>query len=155
STKTLYMAAVEFNSATSLRVFTVTGLAGTGPGVTVKTTDLKIPKMSSPPNAQQKGSRNLITTNDNSILDAVVRNGSLWLAANSACKPHGDRKVRACLRFMEIDTGPRPKVTQAFDFGASGWYYYYPAIQVDADGNLLSVFSGSSASTFASVYAGG
>ena len=56
---------------------------------------------------------------------------------------------------MQIQTGTTLSVTQAFDVGAPGWYYYYPAIQVDGADNLLAVFSGSSASTFAGVYAGG
>ena len=155
STTTLYMAAVAFNSATSMRVWSLTGVPGVGAGVKVKTTNLKIPKLTSPPNAEQADSTNLIVTNDNSILDAVVRNGSLWVAANSACKPAGDTAVRACLRFMQVNTGTKLGIAQAFDVGAVGWYYYYPAIQVDGADNLLSAFSGSSSSTFASVYVGG
>ena len=155
STTTLYMASVAFNRATKVRVWSLTGVPGVGHGVTVKTKDLNIPLLTSPPNAEQAGSDNLIVTNDSSVLDAVVRDGSLWLAANSACKPTGDSTIRACMRFMQIQTGATLKVSQAFDVGAPGWYYYYPAIQVDGADNLLAVFSGSSASTFASVYAGG
>jgi len=155
STTTLLMASVAFNSSTTMRVWSLAGVPGVGNGVQVSTTTLQIPTLSSPPNAQQSGTSNLIVTNDNSVLDAVVRNGALWVAANSACIPAGDQTVRACLRLMQVRIGATLSLAQAFDVGAPGWYYYYPAIQVDGADNLLAAFSGSSASSFASVYAGG
>jgi hypothetical protein len=155
STTTLYMAAVAFNSSSTMRVWSLTGVPGVGNGVQVNTTTLQIPTLSSPPDAQQAGTANLIVTNDNSLLEVVVRNGALWVAANSACIPAGDQTVRACLRLMQVQIGTTLSLAQAFDVGAAGWYYYYPAIQVDGADNLLAAFSGSSASSFASVYAGG
>ena len=44
---------------------------------------------------------------------------------------------------------------QDLDLGMFSRYFYYPAIQTDGSGNLIAVFSGSSAGEYASVYASG
>ena len=156
STTTLFMAAADSGSATSIRIWSLTGVPdGTGGGVTSTTTDLAINTLSTPPPAAQKDTLTPIETNDNDLLDAVFRDDSLWVAANSACTPSGDTNPRACLRFIQIDTTGSMAVQQDFDFGTTGGYYYYPAIQTDSANNLLTVFSKSSASEFASVYASG
>jgi hypothetical protein len=152
---TLYMAGVAFNSATSIRVWSLRGVPGVGTGVTVATKDLAISSLTSPPDAAQKGSSVLIQTNDNRLLDAAYENGALWVSANSACIPSQDTRTRACLRFIQFSTTSGITKSQDFDFGQSGLYYYYPAIQVDGNGNLIAVFSGSSAGLFAGVYATG
>ena len=154
STATLYMAAVAYNSATSLRIWKVNGVPGVS-SVTLSTANFTITSLISPPDASQAGTSTLIQTNDNRLLDAVYRDGKLWVAANSACVPAGDIKTRACLRLMQFAIGSTTTKLQDFDFGQSGLYYYYPAIQVDGGNNLISVFSGSSASLYAGVYASG
>lgn len=154
STSTLYMAAVAYNSATSIRIWSVNGVPGTS-SVTLSTVNFSITPLTSPPDAQQLGTTGLITTNDNRLLDAVYRNGALWVAATSACVPSGDTKTRACLRLMRFDIGSTITKVQDIDFGQPGLYYYYPAIQIDGGGNLISVFSGSSATWYAGVYASG
>ncbi|MBI3780832.1 MAG: hypothetical protein HY278_07240 [candidate division NC10 bacterium] len=155
STATLYMAAVAYNSATSIRVWSVNGVPGVGAGVTRSTKDVPITSLTSPPDARQAGTSTLIQTNDNRLLDAAYRNDVLWVSANSACVPLGDTTTRACLRLIQLSIGSSITKTQDFDFGQSGSYYYYPAVQIDGNGNLISVFSGSSASLWAGVYASG
>jgi hypothetical protein len=152
---TLYMAAVAYNSATSIRVWSVRGVPGVGAGVTVATSNLAIKSLTSPPDAAQNGTTTLIQTNDNRLLDAAYRNDALWVSASSACIPSGDTSTRACLRFIQFTTAGAITKSQDFDFGQSGLYYYYPAIQIDGGGNLVSVFSGSSALAYAGVYASG
>ncbi len=152
---TLYMAAVAYNSATSIRVWSVKGVPGVDAGSTVSTVNFSISSLTSPPDAKQLGTSTLIQTNDNRLLDAVYRNGALWVSANSACKPSSDTRTRACLRFIQFTNGTGVAKVQDFDFGQPGQYYYYPAIQIDGVGNLISVFSGSSASLYAGVYASG
>lgn len=156
STTTLYMAAVAYNSAMSIRVWSVNGVPGVGAGVTRSTVDRSITSLTSPPDASQAGTSTLIQTNDNRLLDAVYRDGKLWVAANSACVPLSDPTTRACLRLIQFSIDTMTKA-QDFDFGQSGFYYYYPAIQIDGNNNLISVFSGSSAlaSLWAGVYASG
>ncbi len=152
---TLYMAAVAYNSATSIRVWSLRGVPGVDAGVTFTTTTFSISSLTSPPDAKQKGTTVLVQTNDNRLLDAVYRNGVLWVSGNSACVPSLDTQTRACLRFIQFSTTGGITRPQDFDFGQSGLYYYYPAIQIDGNGNLISVFSGSSAGLFAGVYASG
>src|SRR5262249_16112455 len=110
--------------------------------------------LSSPPDARQKGTNALIVTNDNSLLDAVYRDGKLWVSATSACTPPGDTAVRACARYIQIATADLT-VIRSDDLPNVCMYYYYPAIQLDSVGNLITVFSGSSSTSFASVYVSG
>ncbi len=154
STTTLYMAAVKFNKAKKVRIWSVVGIPGVGGGASFTTVDRSINTLKTPPTAQQKGTSSRVETNDNALLDAVFRNGSLWLAANSACRPSGDKKTHACLRFIQVLTGAM-SLNQDFDFGTAGADCYYPAIQTDSGNNLIAVFSRSSKSEFASVYASG
>ena len=150
-----YMAAVAYNSATSIRVWSLQGVPGVGAGVTVATADRPISSLTSPPNAQQPGTSTLIETNDNRLLDAVWKDNVLWVSATSACVPSLDTRTRACLRFIQLSTATPITKLQDFDFGKPGLYYYYPAIQMDGAGNLISVFSASSATMYAAVYASG
>jgi len=154
STTTLFMAAVKFGKAKKVRIWSVTGVPGVGGGATFTSVDLRIATLGIPPDAVQMGTSDLVATNDSNLLDAVFRDGSLWLTANTACKPSGDKRRRACLRFTQILTGALT-VAQDFNVGTVGTYAYYAAIQIDNDNNLIAVFSRSSASEFASVYASG
>jgi hypothetical protein len=152
STTSLFMAAVDFGTATSMRIWFVTGVPGVEGGATLATTDRAINPLAIPPSAVQQGASTLIDTNDNRLLDAVFRDGSLWVAANSACTPSGDFLPRACLRFIQVLTDSLT-VAQGFNFGTPQTYYYYPVIQTDSANNLITVFSRSSSVEFASVYA--
>jgi hypothetical protein len=151
SNTTLYLAAVPFASASLVRIWSVTGVPGETP-VSAATVDRAIVPLMTPPNAAQPGTSRTIVTNDNALLDAVFRDGHVWLAATSACLPSGDMATRACVRFIQISASSLT-VLQDFDFGVAGIDHYYPAIQTDSSQTLVAVFSRSSASEFASVYA--
>jgi hypothetical protein len=158
STDPFYMAAVNSSvaSASSIDVWTITGLPGGS--LNAKVTSLPIDTISYPPNGRQKGASVLIDTNDDSLLDAVFREGSpgsLWVSANDACTPPADTVVRSCLRFIELSIGAGGiSVAQDFDYADSGTDYYYPAVRTDKYGNLYSAFSGSSGTRYPSAYAG-
>ena len=151
----LYMAAVAFNSASAIRVWSLQGVPGTGSGVSVSSVSIAIAALASPPDAKQKGTSVLIQTNDNRLLEASFRNGVLWVAANSACVPAVDTATRACLRLIKLSTVGGISKQQDFDFGQPGAYYYYPAVHTDGSGKLIAAFSGSSASDYAGVYVSG
>jgi hypothetical protein len=129
------MAAVNSSvaSASSIDVWTITGLPGGS--LNTKVTSLPIDTISYPPNGRQKGTSVLIDTNDDSLLDAVFREGSpgsLWVSANDACTPPGDTLVRSCLRFVELSIGAGGiGVAQDFDYADSGTDYYYPSVRTD------------------------
>jgi HYDIN/CFA65/VesB-like, Ig-like domain len=148
---TLYMAAVEPDSSNVIHVFAVDGLPNS---TTVQITSLPINNLNDPPNALQPppfGIQPGQFTGDNRLQDAVWQDGSLWVSANSACKPQGDISPRDCLRFIQVLTDTM-EVNQDFDYGTPGTDYYYPAVAIDQSENLLSVFSRSSSSEYPSVY---
>lgn len=145
STTTEYMVAVGADPvlpSTSVRLWSITGVPGVGKGVSATHADLGISPLNTPPNAAQAGTTNLVDTNGDWLLNAVSRNGSLWTSAIDACTPSGDGTVRSCLRYIKINTGTKTNV-QDFDLGTAGVYYYYPALETDGSGNLVTVFNGS------------
>jgi hypothetical protein len=79
------------------------------------------------------------------LRNAVFRNGSLYSAQTIPCF-----FSFSCARFLRIDVAG-PTVTLDETYGAAGSYYAYPAIMVDPSGNMVAVFSRSSASEFAGV----
>jgi hypothetical protein len=155
----LYMAAVAYNSASQVQVWAVSGVPGQG-GSHTTAKALTISTLMSPPDAQQKGSNQLVVTNDNALLDAVYRDGSstgdLWVSANDACNPDNEATTRSCARYIDIaiPSGDLGSATLAedFDYGDLGTYYYYPTVRTDNAGDLITVFSGSSSSIYPSVY---
>jgi hypothetical protein len=148
STSTQY--AVYNDGASTAGVITFTG---TPPGtVTENVVDLSLTQaLSVPPNAAQKGSANLVTTNDQRYLTAVWQNSTLWVSGNDGCTPAGDSTQRSCARLDEISTSGSMSLTQDFDVGTSGAYVYFPAVSLDSSGDMFMVATGSSTTTYPSV----
>jgi hypothetical protein len=91
-----------------------------------------------PPDAEQPGTTQLVPTGDARLSNAVYRLGSLW-TAHSASLDWGTGN-RAIIRYYEIN----PVLSTLWNqneggFGASSFYYYYPAITADASGNVATV----------------
>lgn len=107
-----------------------------------------------PPDALQRGSSNLVDTGDARVLNSPWYKGRLWLTFNDACTPSGDVETRSCARLIEINT-PTDTLSQDFDVGAKGVYYFYPALRIDSGSNLLVVFGASSQSLYPSIFATG
>lgn len=157
STSTLYMAASgnSHKGGSVVRVWSINGVPGVST-LNVTHTDLTIGALKTPPDAVQAGSSTRIVTNDTNLLNAVYRNGMLWVSGNTACTPAGDSAARSCAHFTEISTsGSTPSIVQDFAFGQNGQYYYYPSIQIDSGGNLIAILNHSSSADFPSVVAGG
>jgi hypothetical protein len=156
STPTLYMAAVSTGDPTSkLQLWSINGVPGTGGALAVTTAALPMQTtLVTPADAAQAGTSTLIATNDARLLNLVYRNGSLWMAGNTGCVPAGDSTLRSCLHFAQVST-TTGTVSQEILFGTSGESYYYPAVEIDAGDNLVTVFNRSSTGEFASVYASG
>ena len=155
SDNTIYMTMYP-GSGTTLRVYRVTGVPGVGPGASATTVNRTIMSITTPPEAVQSGGAPLVATNDNALLDAAFRNGSLFTTGTSGCTPSGDASTRACLRVIEIlNPATTATVNQDFNFGLSGIYMYFPALSITSAGDVISVFSRSSASEFAGVWASG
>jgi hypothetical protein len=113
-----------------------------------------IPTTHIPPDGLQRGTSIRVDTNDARILDAAWYQGRLWLTFNDACTPSGDVQARSCIRLIQINT-PTSSISQDFDVGAKGAYYFYPALRMDSNSNLLVVFGASSLSIYPSIFATG
>jgi hypothetical protein len=152
---TLYMASVQYGSANSIEVFTVTGTPSgpNPPGSSISKTSLPIGALVNPPQAPQLdgSSKQLIDSGDNRLQDAEWRDGALWVAGDSQCTPPGDSTARACMRYIEILTSSMT-VNQDFDFGTNSFYYYYPSIGLDQSDDMITAFSGSSSNSHPSAY---
>lgn len=131
-------------------------VSGGGGGVVSSFVSRAISALSSPPDAQQSGGAPLIATNDNRLLDASFRNGSLFTTAGTGCIPSGDATTRACVRVIQVlNPGSTATVNQDFNFGLNGIHMYFPALSITSDNDVISVFSRSSTAEFAGVWASG
>lgn len=149
----------------NLAIRFIRGVPGVGMGVQSTTAQISFPsglKHELPQNVPQAGTSILLDVGSQRMYDAVFRNGILWGASHEGCKPPGDSVTRTCLRFFQLRILESPFKTaywgyfqEDFRFATSGVYYFYPAIQIDADLNLITVFNRSSASEYPSIYASG
>lgn len=109
---------------------------------------LNVNSYSAPPNAKQKNSSTRIDTGDSRMLNAMVSAKQLWATHTTGCTWPGDSATRSCIRWYQIDTTSMSVVQQG-TYGASGKYYYYPAIYANGKKQAVVVFSRSSESEFA------
>ncbi len=140
-TSTLYMVNVDYSAQNIVRLFSVDGLPPNS--VTVSVTNMTISTVSFPPKAVQQGTSLLLDTGDIRVLDAKWFQDRLWLSLNDECIIPGDTQSRSCLRLVQLDTSAL-QVQQDLNYGGSGKYYFYPALSLDALGNLIVVFGFSS-----------
>jgi hypothetical protein len=139
---------VAFNGGTFTGVLTITGTPAAN-NVVITETDLPTPATSTPPNAMQPGGT--IATNDDRFLSAVWQSNVLWVTGNTGCMPAGSATRRACMRLVQVATSALPPtLTQAFDLGANGIDLYFPAVTLDAAGDLFMSLSASAATVFGS-----
>ena len=149
STTTEFMVSTRSGSKVSaVQIFSITGVP---PGtVAVSMVSLSISTINLPPGGVQPGTSILVNTDDARVEDAVWFQGKIWYALNDGCTPPSDTVTRSCLRLTQTDTSTSA-VIQDFDIGASGQYYFYPALRVDGLGNLDIIYGYSSSTTFPSI----
>jgi hypothetical protein len=127
-----------------------------GGGVTTTFVNRTVLALNVPPDAIQNGGAPLIATNDNRLLDASFRNGSLFTTAGVGCIPSGDGTNRACVRVIQVlNPSSTATVNQDFNFGINTIYMYFPALTITSNNDVISVFSRSSIAEFAGVWASG
>lgn len=119
------------------------------PNLTRKAT-INVNSYTAPPDAEQRGSTTRIDSGDARLLNAVWRGGGLWTTGSTGCSWSGDTATRSCLRTYKINPNTNTLLDQD-TFGASGYYYYYPAITADPDNNAWVVFNRSSSTEYASI----
>jgi len=147
TSSSLFLVSVNDLIDNMVDVFSITGSV---PTASLTIVSLPIQTSMSPPFGVQAGTSNLINTGDNRIQDADWFEGNLWFASNDDCVPSGDIQSRSCLHLVQIDTSI-PSVTQDFQLGANGFYYFFPSISMDSNGGLGIVFGFSSPLSFPSI----
>jgi hypothetical protein len=106
-----------------------------------------------PVNAAQHGTRNLINTGDCRTQDLIWQNGLLYTGISERLGTNKKNYIDA-VRYLQINTSTGTAVKD-ISYTASGIFLYYPAVTVDASGNMLMTFSRSSSNEYASMYATG
>lgn len=142
-----------------LQVYSLTGTIGSMSLDPVPYASIAAPWSTTLPNAPQQGSSVTIETNDDRIMNAVLRNGHLWtvhtVALDTASRDH------TAVKWWEIEpvTGLTIQSGVIEDLGTDNAYdpltekcFYYPAITVNAANEALVGFSGSSALEYVSAY---
>jgi hypothetical protein len=144
-----------FDTSTYFTLWSLTNPLSGSPSLMAQ--NVPVTASTAPPNADQFGGTGgtsdcpapcLIDTGDERLLDAVYRNGSVWVSHNIAGGT-GDAYSRA--RYVRIGVGGPPTVLEDLSFGADGCWYYYPAIALDQNNGLGMVFTRSCTSEYASV----
>jgi hypothetical protein len=106
------------------------------------------------PPADQPSPGPQLQTNDDRFLNAVYRNGEIWAADATSCQPSGDTVQRDCLDYVDIAAGgdavtiPPTLANQIDNVGVDGADLFYPAVNLDIAGDLITTFDESSASFF-------
>jgi hypothetical protein len=107
-----------------------------------------------PPNARQPGAAPNLDTADDRFLSAAQTGGTILVMGNDACIPIGDSSVRSCLLLIQVSISGPTSVISEVRYGSLGTDLFYPGVATDRTGSLFSVFSASSPSLYAGVYAG-
>lgn len=111
------------------------------------------------PDAPQLGTITRIYTKDGttdestSLLNAVLRNGKLWVVHSVG----SDDSTRSEVAWYEIDPNAASKdnpvmASRQGRIGDSDRFYYYPSIAVNKNGDVAIGFSGSSATEYVGAY---
>ncbi|MBI5095724.1 MAG: hypothetical protein HZB26_25230 [Candidatus Hydrogenedentes bacterium] len=141
-----------FNGAAGLlRLYTVTGPVATPVFTDTGLSPTATAWSDTPTPAPQLGSVNTIDSGDDRVINAVLRNGSLW-CTHAVGLPSG-APTRSAVKWWQVN----PVSGAAIQSGVvedtvTGSFYYYPSISVNANDEVLMGFSGSSSTTFVSAY---
>ena len=109
-----------------------------------------------PPNAVQKGSTSLLTTDDDRMQQVQFIDGELWGALTSVLTPAKDTTARAEIAWFKVHPHLFGDVIGAADLPAQGYvaafgnYLFYPAIQASEEGTVAMVMTLSGATFYPS-----
>ena len=140
-----YIVNSESGSGSTLTVRSVSGTwpSGAAPVLTTEGT-VSVGSYSAPSDALQSGSATRIDTGDARLLNAVYRNGSVVTGHSIDWASGAESRIQV-VQFSAST------LTTSFNtsYGATGSYYFCPAVTADPTGNIYTVFSRSGASEFA------
>ncbi len=142
-----------------LQVYSLTGSVGSITFNTIPFASIGPAWSISLPNAKQLGSTATIETNDDRLMNAVIRNGRMWTVHNVAFDT--TTRDHSAVKWWELTPSDGTVIQSGLieDVGADGLfdnttgrYYYYPSIAVNKNNEMLVGFSGSGALEYASNY---
>ncbi|GAB4330609.1 MAG: hypothetical protein Kow0037_06510 [Calditrichia bacterium] len=137
--------ASPYEPGTFMTIWTVPNPASP---TTLTATNVPVTAYGWPPNANQLGGGTpLIDVGGWRVRNAVYRGGEL-VTAHSVADP---TDTYAELHLLKFDVSGAPTVIDDITFGASGFWYYYPAITLDASQNSIVVFSRSGNTEYAGI----
>lgn len=138
------------SSGTVLRTRTVSGTWPNGTNtapILSGSTSVSVTSYQSPPDAPSSGSTTSVDTGDARLLNAVYRDGFLYTTHTVGVPCFGANS--SCLRYYKLNVSGTPSVSIQTSFGnGEDWYYFYPAVTADANGNIFLVFSRTTPSQF-------
>ncbi len=111
--------------------------------------NINVPFYSGTPNANQLGGGTLIESGGSAIRNApIFREGYLFAAHSIRNSLYA---TNSSVKYFKIDVSNNTVVESA-ELGANGYYYIYPAIAVDKDGNIVINFSRSANTEYMGAY---
>jgi hypothetical protein len=135
-----------FDQRLGVWAMTNTSAVSTGAKPTLSSLVLPSEAFGVPPNAEQKGTTSLITTDDDRMQQTQFINGSIWGELDTALTIPGDSIQRAGAAWFSVRphlTGGKldttTKLVQQGYVAVKGRYFYYPALQVASDGGAVMV----------------
>jgi hypothetical protein len=103
--------------------------------------------LSSPPNAQQKGTGSLVDTGDNRVQTASWQSNLIEFPAGESCIPKRDNTTRACARLLVVSTSNGAVMIDK-TIGKRNQYLFYPAARPNSAGTHALAIGRSSTSIF-------
>ncbi len=153
SANTLYLITTSGSQTTpSVYLFTLTGVPGVGSGALLSPSNAisLSQSMNNPASLSliQPGYNGQTVQQDNRVLDAKWMGGKLWFSFTDGCTPASTELM--CARLVEINTATNT-LLQDFDISTNGYDYFYPAVALDGNGDLFTVFGYSSSNAYPSL----
>jgi hypothetical protein len=99
--------------------------------------------------AAQLGTSTRINTNDSRALNAVYRNGHVWLTHSAGLPTTGVNRVGVFWYEVDPLAFPSPIIQSGVLDGGAGSFYYFPSIAVNYRGDALIGFTHSDATHYA------
>ncbi len=143
---------VSLSGNTGIQLYQITGVPNDYSEATL-TTGAVVPltnPVSTPPNAPQPSTTNLLDTGDTRLLGASYRSdngGSIWTTSTTGCNVSD--LMQSCANLVEIQgVDDTPNLKRQVIYGGPNLFYYYPALITDSSNNGATVFSRSGSSEF-------
>ena len=141
---TQYMINSWTGSGSVIYLWRITNIQLINPGPTFTRVTVSVNSYSFAPDAVQPSGVQAFDNIDARLLNAVVRDGSLYTTHAVDC-------TESCLKYYKISNlDGTPSVDIDTAYGATDSYYFYPSVAVDGAGNIGIGFARSSSSEFGS-----